>query len=275
MGEMQSAVFGAKKPKYKKCESEEESGKLGEGSSTSQGQRVDAVESRSSSVIVRGRDGSAFVKCQDCKEDVPVGLVSMHGCSDEAKTKMNLETQLVERPYEAKRPVRKKTRSDVPKAKRAKVEKTKKVKDPHVPKKPPAASFFLFMDDFEKSFKEANPDSKDGNRVFKEARAKWRSMTAEEKKPYSDKLAELKAEYEKAMEIYNAAEAEGEEGEGEGKHEEGTDEQSDKEEAAAGEEEADEQSDKEEAAAGEEGDDEQSDKEEAAAGEEEELNDED
>ncbi|KAL4358278.1 hypothetical protein AHAS_Ahas09G0270700 [Arachis hypogaea] len=151
--------------KPRTSESEEESGKLGEGSSTSQGQRVDAVESRSSSVIVRGRDGSAFVKCQDCKEDVPVGLVSMHGCSDEAKTKMNLETQLVERPYEAKRPVRKKTRSDVPKAKRAKVEKTKKVKDPHVPKKPPAASFFLFMDDFEKSFKEANPDSKDGNRV--------------------------------------------------------------------------------------------------------------
>ncbi|KAL1295682.1 hypothetical protein HN51_056528 [Arachis hypogaea] len=190
----------------------------------------------------------------------------MHGCSDEAKTKMNLETQLVERPYEAKRPVRKNPRFIVPKAKRAKVEKTKKVKDTDVPKKPPS-SFFLFMDDFRESFKEANPDSKDDNRVRKEARDKWRSMTDEEKKPYSDKFAELKVEYEKAMEIYNAAKA-GEEGEGEGEHEEGADEQSDKKAAAAGEE-------GEGEGEHEEGADEQSDKEEAAAGEEEELTDED
>ncbi|XP_020966591.1 high mobility group B protein 2-like isoform X3 [Arachis ipaensis] len=252
--------------KPRTSESEEESGKLGEGSSTSQGQRVDAVESRSSSVIVRGSDGSGFVKCPDCGKDVPALLISMHGCSDEAKTKMNLETQLVERPYEAKRPVRKNPRFIVPKAKRAKVEKTKKVKDTDVPKKPPS-SFFLFMDDFRESFKEANPDSKDDNRVRKEARDKWRSMTDEEKKPYSDKFAELKVEYEKAMEIYNAAKA-GEEGEGEGEHEEGADEQSDKKAAAAGEE-------GEGEGEHEEGADEQSDKEEAAAGEEEELTDED
>ncbi|XP_016164226.1 uncharacterized protein LOC107606705 [Arachis ipaensis] len=42
---------------------------------------------------------------------------------------------------------------------------------------------------------------------------------SKEKKPYSDKVAKLKAEYEKAMESYNAAEAGGEKGEGE--HEEG------------------------------------------------------
>ncbi|QHO46524.1 uncharacterized protein DS421_6g188210 [Arachis hypogaea] len=42
-----------------------------------------------------------------------------------------------------------------------------------------------------------------------------------EKKPYSDKVAKLKAEYEKAMGSYNAAEARGEKGEGEGEHEEG------------------------------------------------------
>ena len=35
------------------------------------------------------------------------------------------------------------------------------------------------------------------------------------------KVAKLKAEYEKAMENYNAAEAGGEKGEGEGEHEEG------------------------------------------------------
>ncbi|MCI07687.1 high mobility group B protein 7-like, partial [Trifolium medium] len=33
-------------------------------------------------------------------------------------------------------------------------------------------------------------------------------MTDEEKKPYLDKVIELKAEYEKAMEIYNATEKE-------------------------------------------------------------------
>ncbi|XLR45536.1 hypothetical protein HN51_029648 [Arachis hypogaea] len=247
---------------------------MAKGNNTSQGRkRVDAVDSRSASVLVRAKDGSAFAKCDECKKDVPVALISMHSCSLEAKIKMNLEAQVVEQASEVKKPERKKPKSNEPKAKRAKVEKTKKVKDPNAPKRPPTA-FFLFMDDFRKSFKEANPDSKDVKRVSKEAGEKWRSMTDEEKKPYSDKLAELKAEYEKAMEIYNAAEAEGEEGEGEGEHEEGTDEQSDKEEAAAGEEGDDEQSDKE-AAAGEEGADEQSDKEEAAAGEEEELNDED
>ncbi|MED6119593.1 hypothetical protein PIB30_117924 [Stylosanthes scabra] len=102
------------------------------------------------------------------------------------------------------------------------------------------------MDDFRKTFKEANPDSKDVKRVGKEGGEKWRSMTDKEKKPYLDKVAELKAEYEKAMESYNAAEAEGEEGgeaegeeggEEEGEHEEGADDKSDKEEAAAGEDE--------------------------------------
>ncbi|QHO12151.1 Cinnamyl alcohol dehydrogenase [Arachis hypogaea] len=44
---------------------------------------------------------------------------------------------------------------------------------------------------------------------------------SKEKKPYSNKVAKLKAEYEKAMESYNAAEAGGEKGEGEGEHEEG------------------------------------------------------
>ncbi|MCI28971.1 high mobility group B protein 7-like, partial [Trifolium medium] len=40
--------------------------------------------------------------------------------------------------------------------------------------------------------------------VGKEAGEKWRSLTDEEKKPYLDRVIELKAEYEKAMEIYNA-----------------------------------------------------------------------
>ncbi|KAK2459034.1 high mobility group B1 [Trifolium repens] len=172
--------------------------------------RVDAVDSRSGSVLVRARDGSAFAKCDECKKDVPVALISMHDCSLEAKIKMNLDAQVIEQAAEAKKPERKKPKSKEPNAKRAKVGKVKKVKDPNMPKRPPTA-FFVFMDDFRKTFKEANPDSKDVKRVGKEAGEKWRSLTDEEKKPYLDRVIELKAEYEKAMEIYNATEKEDQE----------------------------------------------------------------
>uniref|UniRef100_A0A9I9EIL3 HMG box domain-containing protein n=1 Tax=Cucumis melo TaxID=3656 RepID=A0A9I9EIL3_CUCME len=63
---------------------------------------------------------------------------------------------------------------------------------------------WYFRDDFRKSFKEANPDSKGVKEVAKEGGEKWKSMTDEEKKPYQDKAAELKAEYEKALEGRNA-----------------------------------------------------------------------
>lgn len=195
--------------------------------------RVDAVDSRSASVLVRAKDGSAFAKCDECKKDVPVALIDMHNCSLEAKIKMNLESHAVEQAAEVKKPERKKPNSKEPNAKRAKVGKGKKVKDPNAPKRPPTA-FFVFMDEFRKIFKEANPDSKDVKRVGKEAGEKWRSLTEEEKKPYLDKVVELKAEYEKAMELYNAATAESEDQEGSDK-EDKEGQSDDKEAAAAGE----------------------------------------
>ncbi|XP_022641535.1 high mobility group B protein 7 isoform X2 [Vigna radiata var. radiata] len=154
--------------------------------------RVDAVDSRSASVLVRAKDGSAFSRCDDCKKNVPVALIDMHNCSLEAKIKMNLDAQVVDQAADAKKQERKKPKSKEPKAKKAKVEKGKKVKDPNKPKRPPTA-FFVFLDEFRKTFKEANPDSKDVKR---------------DKKPYLDKVAELKAEYEKAMESYKAGEVE-------------------------------------------------------------------
>ncbi|BAT93625.1 high mobility group B protein 7-like isoform X1 [Vigna umbellata] len=169
--------------------------------------RVDAVDSRSASVLVRAKDGSAFSRCGDCKKNVPVALIDMHNCSLEAKIKMNLDAQVVDQAADAKKQERKKPKSKEPKAKKAKVEKGKKVKDPNKPKRPPTA-FFVFLDEFRKTFKEANPDSKDVKRVGKEAGEKWRSMSEEDKKPYLDKVAELKAEYEKAMESYKAGEVE-------------------------------------------------------------------
>ncbi|CAJ2631001.1 high mobility group B protein 7-like [Trifolium pratense] len=169
--------------------------------------RIECVDSRAASVLIRASDGSAFAKCGECKKDVPMALIDMHDCSLEAKIKMNLNAQVIEQAAQAKKPERKKPKSTEPSAKRAKTGKGKKVKDPNVPKRPPTA-FFVFMDDFRKEFKEANPDSKDVKRVGKEAGEKWRSLTDEEKKPYLDRVIELKAEYEKAMEIYNATKKE-------------------------------------------------------------------
>nr|AFK37944.1 unknown [Lotus japonicus] len=169
--------------------------------------RIDAVDSRAASVLVRSRDGSAFARCEECNKSVPVALISMHSCSLEAKIKMNLDAQVIEQANEAKKTERKKPSSKEPKAKRAKTEKAKKVEDPNQPKRPPTA-FFVFLDDFRKEFKEANPGSKDVKRVGKEGGEKWRAMTDEEKKPYLEKVAELKEEYEKAMANYNAAEDE-------------------------------------------------------------------
>ncbi|KAJ9179609.1 hypothetical protein P3X46_011379 [Hevea brasiliensis] len=152
--------------------------------------------------MVRGKDGSAFGRCEECKKHVPVALISMHSCSLDARIKMNLEAQVVEKPAEVKKKTeRKKATSTEPKAKKAK--KEKKGNNPNKPKRPPTA-FFIFMDEFRKAFKEANPDSKDVKKVAKEAGEKWKCMTDEEKKPYVSKAAELKAEYDKALEANNA-----------------------------------------------------------------------
>lgn len=172
--------------------------------------------------LLRGKGGSAFARCEECNKDVPVVLISMHNCSLDAKIKMNLEAQVVEKPAEPKRKSadRKKTSSTEPKAKRTK--SGKKGKDPNMPKRP-ATAFFVFMDDFRKTYKEENPDSKGVTMVTKDGGAKWKSMSDEEKKPYIDKAAELKAEYEKAMEKYNAEDEDGGCSEKEGSEKEGSD----------------------------------------------------
>ncbi|KAG5608618.1 hypothetical protein H5410_019899 [Solanum commersonii] len=131
---------------------------------------------------------------EECSKDVPIALISFHNCSLDAKIKMNLEAQVVENQTEVKKPVAKsKEKSTEPKPKRE-----KKPKNPNAPKRPPTA-FFVFMDDFRQTFKAANPDCKSVSTVAKEGGEKWKSMTDEEKKPYQEKAAELKAAYEKAL----------------------------------------------------------------------------
>ncbi|XP_050226455.1 high mobility group B protein 7-like [Mercurialis annua] len=168
--------------------------------------RVEAEDTSANATMVRGKDGSAFAKCEDCKKDVPVALISMHSCSLEARIKMNLEAQVVEKAAEPKKKPaeRKKSTSTEPKAKRA-----KKADNPNKLKRP-ATAFFVFLDEFRKAFKEANPDAKDVKRVAKEGGEKWKALSDEEKKPYLDKAAELKAEYVKALEQANDAENEDE-----------------------------------------------------------------
>ncbi|XP_030448052.1 high mobility group B protein 7-like [Syzygium oleosum] len=197
-----------------------------------------AAAAAAASSLVRAKDGSAFARCEECSKDVPVALISMHSCGLDAKIKMNLEAQVVEKPAEVKKKPADRKRSSEPKSKKAKTEKkSKKGKDANMPKRP-ATAFFLFMDDFRKTYKEANPDSKGVKEVAKQGGEKWKSMPDEEKKPYLDKASELKAEFNKAMEAHNADDGENEEG-------------SDKEEAADKEESADEEEAANEETAGE------------------------
>ncbi|KAL6187286.1 hypothetical protein ACLB2K_038686 [Fragaria x ananassa] len=166
--------------------------------------------------LVRGKDGSAFARCEGCKKDVPVATISFHSCSLDAKIRNNLETQVVEKPTQVtKKPPtarNKKSTTSEPNAKRV-----KKSKDPNAPKRPLTA-FFLFIADFRKSYKEANPDSKDVKKVAKEGGEKWKLLTDDlmrlEKKPYIDKADELKAEFKKTLET-EADDAEDVDGEAE------------------------------------------------------------
>nr|GEV06492.1 high mobility group B protein 7-like [Tanacetum cinerariifolium] len=167
--------------------------------------RVEAeTTTTASTTLKRAKNGSAFTRCDACNKDVAVALISMHDCGFEAKIKMNLETIAVEAPSEpvAKKPAAEKKKPA--KAKEPTVKKAKKERDPSKPKRPPTA-FFLFMDDFRKEFKEANPDNKKVSLVAKEGGEKWKSMTDEEKKCYADRAAELKEEYQKALENPTAA----------------------------------------------------------------------
>ncbi|WP_353804821.1 HMG-box domain-containing protein, partial [Acinetobacter baumannii] len=69
--------------------------------------------------------------------------------------------------------------------------KTKADKDPNKPKRPPSA-FFVFMEEFRKSFKEKNPNNKSVSVVGKAAGDKWKSLSEAEKAPYVAKAAKFK-----------------------------------------------------------------------------------
>ncbi|MFX6536518.1 HMG-box domain-containing protein, partial [Acinetobacter baumannii] len=106
-------------------------------------------------------------------------------------------------------------RKVAPKADKRKAPKEKKAKkDPNKPKRPPSA-FFVFLEEFRKTFKKENPTVKAVSAVGKAGGEKWRSLTDAEKAPYEAKAAKRKAEYEKVMNAYNKKQQESSADEGE------------------------------------------------------------
>ena len=81
-------------------------------------------------------------------------------------------------------------------------------KDPNKPKRP-ASAFFVFMEDFRKSYKEKHPENKSVAAVGKAGGNKWKSMSEAEKAPYVAKAEKRKTEYTKNIEAYNKRIAEG------------------------------------------------------------------
>ncbi|KAJ3672331.1 hypothetical protein LUZ60_007052 [Juncus effusus] len=86
--------------------------------------------------------------------------------------------------------------------------KTKAGKDPNKPKRPPSA-FFVFMEEFRKTFKEKNPNNKSVSVVGKAGGEKWKSLSEAEKAPYQAKAAKLKSEYTNKINAYNKKQTEG------------------------------------------------------------------
>ncbi|KAF2288535.1 hypothetical protein GH714_008257 [Hevea brasiliensis] len=84
---------------------------------------------------------------------------------------------------------------------KAKKEKKAK-KDPNKPKRPPSA-FFVFLEEFRKTFKKENPNVTSVAAVGKAGGEKWKSMSPAEKAPYEAKAAKKKDEYGKLMNAYN------------------------------------------------------------------------
>lgn len=92
------------------------------------------------------------------------------------------------------------------KADKSRLKWTKKAKlgkkDPDKPKRPPSA-FFVFLEEFRKTYKEEHPNVKAVSAVGKAGGEKWKSLTNAEKAPYEAKAAQRKLDYEKVMKAYN------------------------------------------------------------------------
>ncbi|CAL5401876.1 unnamed protein product [Camellia sinensis] len=85
--------------------------------------------------------------------------------------------------------------------------KGKAAKDPNKSNRP-ASAFFVFMEEFRKTYKEKHPNNKSVAAVGKAGGDKWKSLS-EAMTPYVAKAKKRKTEYNKTLEAYNKKMAEG------------------------------------------------------------------
>ncbi|XP_016477190.1 high mobility group B protein 1 [Nicotiana tabacum] len=128
------------------------------------------------------------------------------------KGALRKETRSALKPVEDRKMGKRKATLKDDKRKAKKDKKAKK--DPNKPKRPPSA-FFVFLEEFRKTFKKENPNVKAVSAVGKAGGEKWKSMSAAEKAPYEAKAAKRKSEYEKLMNAYNNKQPESSDDDGE------------------------------------------------------------
>jgi high mobility group protein B1 len=107
-----------------------------------------------------------------------------------------------------------------PKKTRKSKKATKAAKDPNQPKRPPTP-FFLFLEQFRKTFKEDHPEAKGVAVVGKAGGEKWKEMSDFEKAPFITKAQQRKVDYDRDIAAYNKQKQDDED-------DEGTPEESDK-----------------------------------------------
>eukprot|EP00249_Psilotum_nudum_P014602 c24908_g1_i3 orf=741-1238(-) len=110
---------------------------------------------------------------------------------------------------------RKKSAPKEEKATKRQVRKDRKAKkDPNKPKRPPSA-FFVFLEEFRKTYKSDNPNVKAVAVIGKAGGDKWKSMSDAEKAPYIAKAEKRKAEYDRNIQAYQQKDKLADEGTGE------------------------------------------------------------
>ncbi|KAG6670246.1 HMG1/2-like protein [Carya illinoinensis] len=120
------------------------------------------------------------------------------GKSSTRKDKTEVSKPVEERKVGKRKAAVKADKSRLKLTKKAKLDK----KDPNKPKRPPSA-FFVFLEEFRKTYKQEHPNVKAVSAVGKAGGAKWKSLSATEKSPYEAKAAQMKSDYEKLMITYN------------------------------------------------------------------------
>jgi hypothetical protein len=124
---------------------------------------------------------------------------SKKGAARDAKSMVNDKTRKVEeKDIKKRKGALKEAKAKKP---RGSKKAAKAAKDPNAPKRPPTA-FFLFLNEFRKTFKEEHPDVKGVTMVGKAGGEKWKEMTDAEKLPYINKATQKKTEYVKTLAAY-------------------------------------------------------------------------